>query len=323
MKGAAGALLLLAAVSGAAGASEAQSTADGLAILKKMAAAARQLNYQGTFVYKHGSQIETSRIWHLVDASGEYERLETLDGPLREVIRNNDEVTCFYPQTRTIKVEKRASRRFPAVVSEQLTAIAANYVIRRGETDRVAGYDCQITVLEPRDNLRYGHTFCIDSATGLPLRARTFNDKNELVELFAFTQVAIGGSIARDKVKSRYNPKDPGWKLDRSALAQGTEADSGWAVANQPAGFRKVMEVRRTIQGKSAAHLVYSDGLAAVSVFIEPAAAGARQAHELSHQGAINIFTRPHSEHTVTALGEAPAQTVIQFGNSITFRGKP
>ncbi len=325
MRASAAALLLIAAATceGVA-AADAIAPAEGLRLLRQMSNAARQLNYTGTFVYKHGSQIETSRIWHVTDPTGDYERLETLDGPQREIIRINDEVTYLHPATKTARVERwTTARRFPAVISEQLAAIVANYTMRRGGMARVAGYDCQVTILEPRDALRYGHAFCADAKTGLPLRAKTFNDRNETVEMFAFTQVDINAQLTREHVKARYDAAAAGWKLDQTALAQVSESDSGWIVLNRPAGFRKVLELRRTIHGKSAAQLVFSDGLAAVSVFVEPAVAGTRASQELSHQGAINVFTRPQAGFVVTSLGEAPATTVMQFGNSVTLRTKP
>jgi len=324
MKASAAALLLVAAACQAVSAAEVTAPAEGLQLLRQMAQAARQLNYSGIFVYKHGNQIETSRIWHMTDASGDYERLETLDGPPREIVRVNDEVTYFYPALKQARVERwTTARRFPAVVSEQLAAVAASYTLRKGGIARVAGYDCQMTILEPRDNLRYGHAFCSDAKTGLPLRAKTFNERKETVEIFAFTQVDINAAITREHVSPRYDPSAAGWKLDRSMLAQGVEADSGWIVLNRPAGFRKILELKRTIQGKTAAQLVFSDGLAAISVFVEPAVAGTRAAQELTHQGAINIFTRPQAGFVVTSLGEAPASTIMQFGNSVTPRNKP
>ena len=293
-------------------------------LLRQMANAARQFNYTGTFVYKHGNQIETSRIWHLTDASGSYERLETLDGPPREIVRRNDEVTCYDPASKVAKVEIRQSgRRFPAVVSEQLSAIMANYQVRKGGIERVAGHDCQVTILDPRDQLRYGHAFCAETKSGLPLRAKTLNERGETVELFAFTQVDIGAQLSQEHVKPRYDANAPGWRLDQSALAIGSEQDMRWMVLNHPVGFRKVLEAIRTIHGKQAAQLVFSDGLAAVSVFVEPGVAGARDAQELSHQGAINVFTRPHAGYVITTLGETPATTLMLFSNSVTLRAKP
>ena len=297
---------------------------DGVAWLKKMADASRQLNYAGTFVYRHAAQSETSRIVHYVNvAGGEFEKMETLDGPAREVIRTNDQVVCYLPDTKTVIIEKRGKRRFPAMLPDSLTGVTENYTVRVEGKDRVAGHECQVIALEPRDNLRYGHRFCADVASGLPLRARTYNEKKEPLESFAFTEVRLGGAFNRDTVKSRYSAVSRNWRVDHSGFpASEVAADTGWVLKQQPAGFRKLTELKRSIAGRSSmvSHIVYSDGLAAVSVFIEPLPK-ARIAHSLSHQGAVNIFTRPVSDHMVTVRGEAPAATVMLIANSLEFRG--
>jgi sigma-E factor negative regulatory protein RseB len=301
---------------------------DGLAWLKKMASASHQLNYSGTFVYRHASQTETSRIVHFVNtAGGEFERLETLDGPVREVIRTNDQIVCYLPDSKTLIIEKRGKRGkrdFPAMLPDQLTGVPESYAVRVGGTERVAGHNCQVIVLEPRDNLRYGHYFCAEIVTGLPLRSRTFSEKNEPLESFAFTELKIGGSFNRDQVRSRYAAKSRDWKVDHSGFATvDVSSDTGWVLTQQPAGFRKLTELKRSIAGRGAmmSHIVYSDGLAAVSVFIEPLPKGRQAGQSLSHQGAINIYKRPVADYMVTVLGEAPAATVMQIANSLEFKG--
>ena len=84
------------------------------------------------------------------------------------------------------------------------------------------------------------------------------------------------------------------------------------------------MEVKRMISGKPApiSHIVYSDGLAAVSIFIEPLAPRAKSLNGLSKRGALNIYTKPVDEYQVTVLGEAPPMTVMQIGNSVYYAGK-
>lgn len=318
--------ILVLGLGGPAIAAESPPAKDGLAWLTRMAEASRQLNYGGTFVYHHGNQSETSRVAHYVNpAGGEMEKLETLDGPAREVIRTNDQVVCYLPAARTVIIEKRGKRRFPAaMLPERLTGVTENYAINTSGKDRVAGRDCQVVSLEPRDRMRYAHQFCADTITGLPLRARTFNEKNEPLESFAFTEVKIGGSFSRDAVKSRYASTSKDWRVDHSGYPT-TEipADTGWVLTQQPAGFKKLTEMKRSIAGRNTmvSHIVYSDGLAAVSVFIEPLPK-ARIAHHLSHQGAVNIFTRPVADFMVTVLGEAPAATVMQIANSLEFRGE-
>jgi len=316
--------LLLSLVTPAVIAADSSPSPDGVAWLKKMAAASRQLNYSGTFVYHHAGRSETSRIVHYVNsAGGEFEKMETLDGPAREIIRTNDQVTCYLPESRTILIEKRGKRRFPALLPEQLGGVSDNYAVRLLGSDRVADFDCQVIDLKPRDKLRYGHRFCAERNTGLPLRARTFSEKNEPLESFAFTELRIGGRFDRDRVRSRYATKSRDWRVDHSAFSiADMPAETGWVLTRQPTGFRKLTEMKRSFAGRSfkVSHIVYSDGLAAVSVFIEPLPK-ARIARSLSHQGAVNIYIRPVSDYMVTVLGEAPAATVMQIANSLEFRG--
>ena len=290
--------------------------------LQKIAAAARKLNYAGTFVYQHGDQAETSRIWHFVDGSGEYEKLEILDGPAREVIRNNEEVLCYYPDSKTVKVEKRRSKPFPSLLPEQLGGLTDFYTVRMGEKERIAGYEAQSLILEPIDGLRYGHKFWADVATGLLLKARMSNERKEIVEQFAFTQLTIGGDFDKAALKPSYNAQVPGWSLDSSGVAQPEMSDTGWVVSSFPAGFKKIMETKRTLPGRKApvSHIVFSDGLAAISVFIEPLAPNARSVRGVSHQGAINIYSRSVADHMVTVLGEAPSETIVQIGQSVAAR---
>lgn len=291
--------------------------------LAKMASAASQYNYSGTFVYQHRGVSESSRIVHFVNpAGGVFEKLEALDGPAREVIRSNDQVTCYLPTIKTVLIEQRNARLLPAQLPERLTDISDSYVARMGETDRVAGHECNVVILEPRDSLRYGRQFCAEVKSGLPLRVRTVGEKNETLELFAFTQLTIGGNFNRDRVKSKYAAKSRSWRIDRSALNVSERAtDTGWVIGNQPPGFKKLMEIRRSVAGRasSTAHIVYSDGLAAVSIFIEPLSAD-RPAQSMTHQGAVNIYTRQHSGHLVTVLGETPPATVMQIANSLELR---
>ena len=297
---------------------------DAMAWLNKIAAASRQINYAGTFVYQHDNKVETSRISHFVDASGEYERLETLDGPPREIIRNNDNVTCYQPENKIVVIEKRAGRTFPALLPEQLSGIADNYVVKKGALSRVAGFACQIISLEPRDNLRYGHKFCADLTTGLPLRAGVYSDKNEMVESFAFTQLTIGHGVSKDMLKSRYAGKSQTWRVDKSALERKeVSGNTGWVLKNQPAGFKKLTEMRRLITGRSApvAHMVYSDGLAAVSIFIE-ALPKSPPPPGPTYQGAVNIYVKSQGDQMVTVVGETPARTVKQIAESLSDRGQ-
>jgi sigma-E factor negative regulatory protein RseB len=318
-------LVAFAGLAGAAHGADSGTSTEAGGWLKRMATASRSLNYSGTIVYQHRNHVETSRVVHFVNAAGgEFEKLETLDGPPREVVRSNDQVICYLPASRTVLIEERnrSARNFPALVPESLGGIRESYEIRKEDADRVAGYDCQWIALVPRDQLRYGRRFCAEVASGLPLRAQTLNEKGEPVESFAFTQLTIGGTFNRERVKSKYAEKSraQNWRVEKSGYSPAATAssDSGWVLTSQLPGFRKLMEGRRSIGGRSGAisQIVFSDGLAAVSVFVEPHSK-VPASPSLSHQGAVNIYTRAHGAHVVTVLGEAPPATLMHIANSL------
>lgn len=308
-------------------AAEPSSQSEGIAWLKKIADASRQANFSGTIVYQHRGQVETSRVVRFVNpAGGVFEKLEALDGPPREVIRANDQVTCYLPKSKLVIIEERnrSTRNFPALLPESLEGIAENYRIRNEGVDRIAGHDCQWISLMPRDNLRYGRRFCAELASALPLRAQTVGEKGEILESFAFTQLTIGGVFSRDRVKSKYAERSraQNWRIDRAGLtAAATPADTGWSLTSTLPGFRKMTEARRSLGGRSGtvSQIVFSDGLAAISIFIEQLSA-APAAPSLTHQGAVNIYTRAQGGHAVTVLGEVPAAAIMQIANSLELR---
>jgi len=287
----------------------AESDSAGVQWLQRIYAASQKLSYTGTFVYHHDNTVETSRITRVVDASGPVEKLEALDGDPREIVRSGDQVVCYYPRTMTMKIDKQSGRTsFPVILSDQIKELTESYVIRTGEVERVAGHDCQVIVLQPKDNLRYGQRLCADVGSGMLLKAKTFNEKHGMLEAIAFTQIQIGGNIDRSKVKSRFAANTKAWHVEDSGAEQANLGEAGWSVRAQPPGFRKIMEMTRTLNGKSGVgHIVFSDGLVAVSVFIEPPVAHASGRHAgLSRQGAINIYARQVGDHWVTVVGEAP-----------------
>ena len=145
---------------------------EALQLLQKVATAAHKVTYSGVFVYQSGSRSETSRITHLIDGGNEFERLEVLDGSPREVMRRNDEVRCFLPDSRMLIVEQRNARPlFPTLRPGALAGLTEYYDVRKGAMARVAGVESQSIQIDPRDEFRYGHQFWIDPQTGLLLKA--------------------------------------------------------------------------------------------------------------------------------------------------------
>jgi sigma-E factor negative regulatory protein RseB len=295
---------------------------DAVGWLQQAAGAARQLNYVGTLVYQHDGRVETSRVVHMVDAHGEHEKLFNLDGPAREVIRNNEQVRCYYPDAKIIRIEPRTYRNaFPSLLPQQLDTLAGYYYFRKAEVARVAGLETQAYVFEPKDGMRYGHKLWADLASGLLLKAQLLNDRNLPIEQFVFTDIQIGIKIERDTIRPTYRPPPTDWETRESLPGDVVQQDTGWMVKELPPGFSKIVEGYRTLRGKVApvAHLVFSDGLVAVSVFVEPMPQ-TPQPIGLSQQGGINVYSRQLNEHLVTVLGETPGATVRQIAFSVAHR---
>lgn len=302
----------------------AQGAAEALAWLRKMYQASQHLSYSGTFVYQRGDQTETSRIVHVAGAGTDVEKLEALDGAPREIVRTRDTVQCYLPELHTVKVDRHGVGRgrhggaFPAMLPEQLNSLARNYTITLGGKTRIAGYECREIVLQPDDEYRYGYALWADRHTGMLLKARTFNDKGATLEQFTFTQLRIG-HVPAAQVRPR--PIPHGWRVEDSTVEPLDLAATGWRVAADLPGFEKIAEVKRKLR---ATHLVdqivYSDGMAAVSVFIEPMPASAKTVQPgLSRTGATNLYTREVAGHLVTVVGEAPAISVQRIGDSVEY----
>lgn len=290
--------------------------------LHRAASAAQRLNYTGTILYQHGTRIETSRIVHYVDPTGEYEKLVNLDGPPREVIRNNEQVTCYLPDSKLVRIESRASRSvFPSLLPNQIATLAQNYIMRQGEPGRVAGHEAMSIVLEPRDGMRYGHVVWTDAATGLLLKTRMFDENNRVVEMSSFLEVQINARVDKSMVQPSYPAQPADWLVQRAPAGDAVQKPTGWWVTRLPSGFNKVVEGFRMLPDRTepVAHIVYTDGLVAVSVFVE-AMPGTPQVLGWSQQGAINIYKRQLDEYLVTVLGETPGVTVRQIANSVMHR---
>jgi sigma-E factor negative regulatory protein RseB len=306
-----------------ASAAVAQTEISAMEWLERIYSATQKLNYTGTFVYQHGQQVETSRITHVVDARGPYERLETLDGVPREIVRTREQVVCYLPASMTVKIDKQPGvQMFPAILPQQLKELSDNYEVSKGAVERVGGYECQVVVLEPKDRMRYGHRLWADRNSGMLLKAKTLDEKDRVLEQFAFTQLKIGGNIDREKIKPRFSAKSAHWRVEDSGSSNANLAESGWVIRSRPAGFRTVAELIRTLGGTSGVgHIVLSDGLAAVSVFIEPMSSkNSASQTGLVREGVINVYMRPVGNYWVTVIGEAPPESVKYIANAVEFR---
>jgi sigma-E factor negative regulatory protein RseB len=291
------------------------------ALIMRMSDAATNLCYMGTFVRESGGQMESLRIAHYTEGKEESEKVEFLDGPAREVVRNNEQVEVYLPGSKIIKqVHRKARKFFPALLTSSPETYAENYRVTLGKMERVAGHECQGMLFEPKDGMRYPRWFCAEQSSGLIIKTSLKDEKGVLLEQMSFTQLTVGKPhVKRDHTKSSYPDAKLQWRTDASPLEDLKPADSGWVVSVAPAGFRKAMEVQRNMPNKDKPiyHQVMTDGLAQVSIFIEPKSVQNKPILGASHQGSVNTFISTIADHLVTVMGEVPSTTVQQIAQAV------
>lgn len=288
--------------------------------LTRMHDAARRLSYDGTFVFQQGRQLELLRVVHQSEGGRVRERLVSLNGTPREIVRDDETVLCFLPDESSVVVEHRkaGTRSFPALLPERAAELEQSYLFELGPRARVVGRMAQVVVVKPRDALRYGYRLWADTETGLLLKADLVDARGETLEQFMFTQLTIG-NVPKSALEPQSEGKGLRWHRAPQSNASAS-SEARWSVSRLPKGFRLETHVTRMGPVSKAAveQLVYSDGLATVSVFIEKAASAAASGVEAtSHMGAVHAYRRRVDGHQVTVVGEVPQATVKAMGSAL------
>lgn len=293
-------------------------------ILRQAASAAATLNYTGTIVYQRRGAADTSRIVHLFENGVEMERITTLDGPPAEFVRVNEDLTCYLPQDRLMRIESRTGRQgFPSLHPRQMTTLGQFFNVKKLEVERVAGHDAQVWLFEPTDEFRFWQKLWTELKTGLWLRGRVLDEKGNTIEEITFTDIQIGGKIDREQVKPTFASKIAQWRVDRKSSLLATRADTGWQSKSLPAGFVKISETfMRSLPGRAqpVSQLVFSDGLTSVSVYAAALGQNETPSVGASVQGSHQIFTKHMGEHLITAFGDARPAAVKAIAAGVARR---
>jgi len=303
-----------------------QAESASIELLERMSQAAKQLNYEGVFAYQSGKTFQSVRIYHRNDGGTESERLISLNGAAREVIRSNDSVTCINPDGKRINVSQRPlGRGFPSDLPRRLRSATPFYELTLGEDDRIAGKLTQRLEIKPVDNYRYGYQLWMDKETDLLLKSELIDENKEVLETFEFTDIQTGIDIPDASLKAQMSGNEMVWHRTEPGemTTQDLVAFSNWQANWLPDGFTLVAHQNR-LRANNGAHIeqrVYSDGLSSVSVFIEKMRAQHNHFHGGSHMGAVNAFGSVIHAHFVTVVGEVPAVTVEKIGSAIKYAG--
>jgi len=298
------------------------ATDDAWAVLQKAAQAARELSYQGVFVYQSGANSRSVQITHMNYGQGEYARAIVLDGSPREMLSQGKDVVIFTPRNEKVIIEKRRGQNlFPALLPANIDAIKTSYQVRLGGVERIGSRDGRVITLEPKDKYRYTYKFWADSEYGILLKVMTTNDHHEMMEQIAFNQLTLLNTQNMDWFQPNINYGKEYVMEPVSPRTTSKDADT-WSVTQLPAGYRKIEQVTRMVPGKPApvTQIIYSDGLASVSLFVEPLAKGVIQKVGHTAMGATNFYANVNNGHQVVVVGEVPEATVSQIAGAVTFK---
>ena len=289
--------------------------------------AARQRSYVGTFVVLSASgAMASSRIWHACEGEQQVERIESLTGVPRSTFRRNNQVITFLPQSKIAKLEKRdAVGAFPHLLQASGADIPAFYTARQIGSERVAGFDADVVLLQPKDKLRFGYRIWSEKKTGLAITLQTLDTDGRILEQAAFSELDLDAAVKIDKL-AQLMSKTAGYKLVRSDLVRTTADKEGWQLKTPVPGFQPVSCHKRPAAVGTAPDATpdntmqwtFSDGLATVSLFVEPFDAQRHtQAQEMAMGSTQTITQRVGNDWWLTAVGEVPLSTLRLFAQSL------
>jgi sigma-E factor negative regulatory protein RseB len=288
----------------------------------------RRRAYVGTFVVSVGDYMSSARIWHVCDGTQQLERVDTLTGAPRSTLRRDDDVVTFWPASRIAVSERRGgTASFPNWLQSADADIAQLYKLRRAGSARVAGYDAEIVVMQPRDSHRFGYRVWTEKKSGLILKMQTLDTSGNVLEQSAFSELTLDAPVSA-RILTEMMGDTAGYLVQKPSLVKTTDAAEGWRMSKVVPGFSSINCFKRTLISNAAEtaspeqvfQWVFSDGLASVSLFVgvfDPARHSQSGAYAI---GATHTLTKRVGAWWVTAVGEVPETTLISFVSGLERR---
>jgi sigma-E factor negative regulatory protein RseB len=308
------------AASAAAGAAD-DATNEPRAWLARTDQALATRNYRGVFVHEFAGETETLRVVHRVNGNGVDERLQSMDGSGREFIRKGNQLICYLPDQHTVLVERSPDTGLLLGALPNIdAALAGQYQVRQLARTRVSGRSARLIAITPMDQMRYGYRVWIDEATAMPLKTQLRDARGKVLEQIVFTELVLPTHISDSELAPSVDAHNYRWVQQEAVAAAAAPGLSvSWQASALPPGFRMTASARQMLPGGPAEHLVFSDGLASVSVFIEPGrnVGGQRRGDDTATLGTSSAYSIAIQGYRVTAVGEVPPATVRAIAQAI------
>jgi len=286
--------------------------------LMRMHQASTSRSYIGTFVVSAGGNMSSAKIWHACEGTQQVERVETLTGAPRSIFRHNYQVVTFLPDHKVARSEKRESLGlFPELFQSADSRIADFYKFRQEGIERIAGVDADIVMLTPRDSLRFGYRVWTERQNGLVVKLQTLDAEGRVLEQAAFSELQLDAPVKMDKLIQMMGKLD-GYRLEKPVLLKTTASAEGWEMKAPVAGFNAVNCYKRPLSAASGrVQWIFSDGLASVSIFIEPLDRKRHIQESSLSLGATHTLTKQLDPYWITLVGEVPLTTLQRFASGL------
>ena len=291
--------------------------------LMRMHEASRKRSYVGTFVVSSAGAMSSARIWHVCQGDEQVERVETLTGPPRSVYRHNNQVHTFMPDSKVMLSERRESLgMFPDLLKSAGSSIAGFYTAKAVGHERVAGIQTDVVELLPKDTLRFAYRIWAEAKSGLVLKLQTLDAEGQVLEQAAFSELQLDVPLKMDKLLKMMEKTD-GYQVEKLQPEKTTAETEGWNLKKPVPGFKPVSCYRRPVltrvTGDQAAPMqwTFSDGLASVSLFVEPYDKRHHQQPSSLSIGATQTITRRVDAYWLTVMGEVPLTTLQLFASGL------
>jgi sigma-E factor negative regulatory protein RseB len=301
--------------------------------LERMNQALTTRNYDGTFSHWHGGRVETLRIIHRVQDGAVAERLVSLDGSGREFIRRGPDLVCYLPDKKTVLVERRPTDEsllggFPAINA----TTESFYDIQEVARTRLNRRDTRVITVSPKDAYRYGYRLWIDESTAMPLKTQLCDGHGHVIEQIVFASLTLSSHIPDSAFKPDVSTEGFQWLRNESSSPAKESPENASMVGNAqklPPGFKMAARSAQVMPGSNdpVSHLVFSDGLASVSVFLETQAKDPPNEHRVAEEsaqvGSSSVYSAVVDGRKVTAVGEVPPETVRSIASSFLEQSSP
>lgn len=295
--------------------------------LDKMSHALKEQNYQGTLIYGSQQEWHTLSIKHAVLAGMEYEHLLHLTGDSYEILRKGHDVTCVHPGEQAVSKHPIKKSLMHSGLTDNAAGLAKYYRLSMAEGERVADRSTQKLSIHSRDEFRYHYQLWLDQSSGLLLRSELMDLQGNMLERLQFADIDIGVELTEEAFQPRDKKHHTARHItsdhaDSRKVGSPPASSDLWQVGWVPRGF--MLSAQVSASPKHTFTVMYTDGLAAVSLFVEKVAA-AEYKPFMSHRwgataAAAQYLTTQKGRYRVTVVGEVPVATVKKIALSVQAR---